>query len=380
MSKILEKPFNAAKKILRSVFLGAPNLFTSSDLNRQIESLQSQLDNLNKIIGVKQDNLQMAFGYSGRTLSATCGGGRVQIGGSLFVFPEEDSVVSTDVNVTEGTDVKVYLHLVADTQLVTYNDDFSHEISGARFEDGTSQPAANQIVYINERFVLSLNPDVEGSLGILYRVILRRNSVFVGVITENWMLGSSGVIQEKFEYDNDLGTLPSDLSLKKGDSFSLSLRKVSESLSRYMGRTKTYLPKGNAYEGSGATSSGFSFKLPDDFKINDGDIIEVVSRVRLIYEGGVNVYPNIFARFVYSSVSNGRYTEISVPCTTVSSPNSRYTGCSAFITVYKQGDSSIDSDPHVTIGFTRDSNGNFPSVHLRYTDGFTYVKVTPLGS
>ena len=46
MSKIVDKVFDAGKKIIRSVFLGSPNLFTTSDLNRQIEAIKYQLDSL----------------------------------------------------------------------------------------------------------------------------------------------------------------------------------------------------------------------------------------------------------------------------------------------------------------------------------------------
>nr|UWG82467.1 MAG: hypothetical protein [Bacteriophage sp.] len=149
MSKIVDKVFDAGKKIIRSVFLGSPNLFTTSDLNRQIEAIKYQLDSLDDKVGVYSD-----FEFS------------VQHGGSLLLVRMSISYVETKgckftpAPATLGIDFTstasaVYVQLLADKETVTYQMDTTHDIAGAKFEDGTSSPAANQIIYKNEKLKLS---------------------------------------------------------------------------------------------------------------------------------------------------------------------------------------------------------------------------------
>ena len=51
----MAKAFDASKKIIRSVFKGSPNLFTTSDLNRQVEAIKYQLDQIEDRVGVSSD-------------------------------------------------------------------------------------------------------------------------------------------------------------------------------------------------------------------------------------------------------------------------------------------------------------------------------------
>lgn len=153
MSRILDKPFDKAKKIVRGVFKGAPNLLTTSDLNRQIEALKYQMDSLDDKVGVLSD-MKTGFSYavSPRTLSVNPIFSYMETKGSLF-SPSKDV---TPLYIGENT--KAYLVLTANQKIVTYEDDSSKEISGAKFIDGTSQPAANHIVYTDEKLLLTLDP------------------------------------------------------------------------------------------------------------------------------------------------------------------------------------------------------------------------------
>lgn len=149
MSKIVDKVFDAGKKIIRSVFLGSPNLFTTSDLNRQIEAIKYQLDSLDDKVGVYSDFnfnmrhdrdlllVQMAISY-------------VETKGCKFT----PAPVALGIKFT-STASTVYVQLLADKETVTYQMDDTHDIAGAKFEDGTSSPAANQIIYKNEELRLS---------------------------------------------------------------------------------------------------------------------------------------------------------------------------------------------------------------------------------
>lgn len=143
MSSIIEKPFSWANKIIRAVFRGAPNLITSSDLNRQIEALKKEMYVLQQASSVIIANLtyyESKDNETSRTFYAMCS--YVFCGGAKFD-------VSAQVSCSYNTDdvVSKELRLYAKKSLVTFSDDFSKDISGAKFEDGTTQPAADHYIY-----------------------------------------------------------------------------------------------------------------------------------------------------------------------------------------------------------------------------------------
>ena len=149
MSKIVDKVFDAGKKIIRSVFLGSPNLFTTSDLNRQIEAIKYQLDSLDDKVGVYSD-FDFTVHYSGSTLLVRTAISYVETKGCKFT--PAPAILGSNFTSTAST---VYVQLLADKETVTYQMDATHDIAGAKFEDGTSFPAANQIIYKNEELKLS---------------------------------------------------------------------------------------------------------------------------------------------------------------------------------------------------------------------------------
>ena len=149
MSKIVDKVFDAGKKIIRSVFLGSPNLFTTSDLNRQIEAIKYQLDSLDDKVGVYSD-FMFSKKYNGSLLLVQISISYVETKGCKFT----PAPVILNINLTSTAPV-VYVQLLADKETVTYQMDTTHDIAGAKFEDGTSSPAANQIIYKNEELKLS---------------------------------------------------------------------------------------------------------------------------------------------------------------------------------------------------------------------------------
>lgn len=144
MSKIIPKPFNKSKRILRAIFQGSPNLFTTSDLNRQIEAFEDRIKNL-----------------EGRMYSGVLSDAEINIRPS--VTSGEELVVTLSslslwgISLSSGTSMAIPLGVYArtfagsiylwyTTKVVTYADDATHEISGARFEDGTSEKAADHLV------------------------------------------------------------------------------------------------------------------------------------------------------------------------------------------------------------------------------------------
>lgn len=197
MSKIISKAFNASKKIIRSVFKGSPNLITSADLNRQIEALKYQLDQLDDKTGFLSD-IDVTYSLSAGTLSVGCTFSYIKFKGCSF----SPSASSLNTNLTNSAPV-AYLCLVAESETITYDNDSTHEIAGAKFSDGTSMPAANQVVYKNESFVLthalsSLN-NLVGILGVFQlsentgNVLFKRNYITEG---NSLSMGNEGVILE----------------------------------------------------------------------------------------------------------------------------------------------------------------------------------------
>lgn len=156
MSRILPKPFDPDKKIVQSEFNGSPNLLTSPDINRQISAIKYQLDQLDEKVGVISDfkvgeptfvNANGKF-YIEFTPDWTY----MSVKGCKF-NPSKDGIRHL-IPTKGGT---LYLVLVAGKKTVSFGED--DEISGAKFQDGSFYPAANQVVYENERIILVDNPD-----------------------------------------------------------------------------------------------------------------------------------------------------------------------------------------------------------------------------
>ena len=183
MSRIINKAFDASKKIIRSIFRGSPNLLTSSDLNRQFEAIKYQIDKLEERTNVDTDldiNVVSISAHE-RNLTdptqtthdsenrVTFTLGYMRFKGCLFT----PTVSPMTISIGENEQKKMYIHLVAEKKIVTYEDDFSHEISGAKFEDGASMPAADNEVYFNEKIVCTENKNEPNSLAILAEFVAK---------------------------------------------------------------------------------------------------------------------------------------------------------------------------------------------------------------
>ena len=200
MSKIIEKAFDATKKIIRSVFLGSPNLITSSDLNRQIEALKYQMDLLDDKTGMVIEGGKINYSRSGYTLGVGLEySDTIKFKGCKF-SPEIRQMV---INMSSSAPV-AYLCLTAEKSEITYADDSTHEIAGAKFADGTSYPAANQIVYENEALVLThALSSVEDLVGVIATFtlsdtgnIIVRNNFITSEQSDSLAMGKSGVITD----------------------------------------------------------------------------------------------------------------------------------------------------------------------------------------
>lgn len=173
MSKIVTKAFDATKKVVRSIFRGSPNLLTSSDLNRQFEALKHQIDEVENKAGCLSD-LTVSASVQGDNLKVVTSYSHINCRGCYF--SGNGSSVEHIVHIGTPFSGTVYVCLYADTKRVTYSDDFSHEISGAKFEDGSSMPAADNIVYTDETLqVVFGTPDESKCIFILSKISLNNN-------------------------------------------------------------------------------------------------------------------------------------------------------------------------------------------------------------
>lgn len=161
MAKIIDKAYDAAKRIARTIFRGSPNLITTADLNRQIEALQAQINRLEGVTSVRIspfNDWDLAVNLSNHTLR-------------FYLEPDEDDETSLDMHLfARGCDFNLgssrittpavsfsgsnvsYWRVIAQLgspALVQFEDDPTHEIAGAKFQDGTSAAAADQMVYPN---------------------------------------------------------------------------------------------------------------------------------------------------------------------------------------------------------------------------------------
>lgn len=142
MANIIEKAFDISKNIVRTIFLGKPNLFTTSDLNRQIEAFKYQMDSIENRLGAESD-MEISFNHTGSRISCSVTKGTYfRVNGLNIPLPSTSEVFGVDADYGQ----EVYFYVCGDFVRKTYTNDPTHEIAGAKFTDGTSMPAADQLV------------------------------------------------------------------------------------------------------------------------------------------------------------------------------------------------------------------------------------------
>ena len=191
MSAILDKPFSAVQRIARTIFKGTPNLFTTSDLNRQMEAFQFQMNRIegqgyagyveNLSVSVLRSNSGIGNAITATLTPPALGHMYVTVRGCKFDLGESEISV-TKSSLSNGQYVALVLRVTSST--VTFADDPTHEIAGAKFADNTALAAADQIVYSNGSLVLvaagDINPDTD--VAVLAAIkLLSTDSVSTGV-------------------------------------------------------------------------------------------------------------------------------------------------------------------------------------------------------
>lgn len=181
MASIIDRAFDASKKIVRAVFRGAPNLFTTSDINRQFEAIKAQLDFLEDKVGcVNTSNVDITATISGTTLTVQVkagGGGNMEfyVRGIKHTTTSFPALTKTSI----GKSGVCYLVMRATTKLVEFSD-AQYDISGAEFSDSTYQPAADHLVY--DTFSISLESSnilPAGAVGVLAKISWEGTTTYV---------------------------------------------------------------------------------------------------------------------------------------------------------------------------------------------------------
>lgn len=153
MANIIEKAFDVSKNIVRTIFLGRPNLFTTSDLNRQIQAFKYQMDSIENRLGAESD-MEISFDSTGsQTRCMVIKGTYFRVNGLNISLPNPSDVFGVDAN--HGTEC--YFYVWGNFARKTYTNDPTHEIAGAKFSDGTSMPAADQLVLGDVHYAMTDN-------------------------------------------------------------------------------------------------------------------------------------------------------------------------------------------------------------------------------
>ena len=162
MANIISKAFDRTQKIIRTIFKGSPNLFTTDDLNRQFEAIQYHLMELSQRTPARIDMELTATAANDTTKKETTykitpkltGDKLLYTYGCTFDMSAYDSKEISLV-VTLNSDLfLVYYILKHDSKTITFEDDTTHKISGATFTDGSSKASADNLVYGEGHLVL----------------------------------------------------------------------------------------------------------------------------------------------------------------------------------------------------------------------------------
>lgn len=313
MSAIVEKAFNAGQKIFRSIFKGTPSLFTSADLNRQIEALKYQIDSVESRLGVLTDMVVLPY-LTGGTLTVGVGYSYLEVKGCSF-SPDVSSPF--DINLTSSTGA-AYLILTAETEEVTYQTDSTHDIAGAKFVDGTSREAANQLVYKGEALSLthsipdnciavlaSFTVSDSSDVPVYYPNFIRKNSSALlspANTIRKWKSGLTGTIGASTLYDKAINIL--DTRIKNAEDSISNLGKFYSSASY---ETTAQVEDGSQY---------LTVNMGSDFSLEAGKLILVSITVGVTRTSSYGVGTYTFMAKVPDVIyENARSISVLLPAT-----------------------------------------------------------------
>lgn len=240
---LIEKPFVATKRIIRSIFRGRPNLFTDVDVNRQFEAMTYYINQSSRLIG--------SIGKIGHTISGISYTSAKKLAYDIRINPSRISVRGVDIDLPNtrlnGTgslnNGTLAIYLVGREKLVTFEED--PELSGVNSPDFQVPLAgADTLVYDNISIVAYEYPtvneaNVTNKLGAEYKLITILGSIVP-------VANASGELEPRLLFYTANNTKDSLTELVGRDvSNSLSIQEQLNNLIHYLIGQKKSPPKNN---------------------------------------------------------------------------------------------------------------------------------------
>lgn len=182
MAQIYPKEFDASKRYDRTVFRGSPNLFTTEDLNFQLKAIRRDIMRSDWTHGaVGSMDISTSYNAGNSKLTVTLGAyGSFVVGG----IHTPSSNTEQTLEITVGYNDPVYLFIEGTYAIKTYADDPTHGFVGAKFDDGTSMPAADQRVAENFVYHLARHDDEDPYFDDIYEDIDDRFCFLIAKIVQ----------------------------------------------------------------------------------------------------------------------------------------------------------------------------------------------------
>lgn len=183
MANIISKAFDRTQKIIRTIFKGSPNLFTTDDLNRQFEAIQYHLMELSQRTPARIDMEITATAANDTTKKETTYKITPKLTGDKLLYTYG---CTFDMSAYDGKEISVatslnsdlflvYYIFKHDSKTITFTDDATHKISGTTFTDGSSKASADNLVYGEGHLVLLSTSEFKSYLdeGALFVVLAK---------------------------------------------------------------------------------------------------------------------------------------------------------------------------------------------------------------
>lgn len=233
MANIYDKEFDASKRLDRTIFRGSPNLFTTADLNFQLENIRRDIK--------RSDWIHGAGGGMGISTSYNTGIGKLTVSlaahGNFTVGGiHTPASMAQSLEITVGYNDPVYLFIEGTYSVKTYADDPIHGFVGAQFDDGTSMPAADQRVVENFAYHLARHDDEDPYWDDLYEDIDTKFCFLIAKIVQidattayiykNFASDLDTPMMNPKPYINEITALDSEKELVAGDPFDVAISKL----------------------------------------------------------------------------------------------------------------------------------------------------------
>lgn len=288
--------------------MGSPNLFTTSDVNRQIDAFKYQLDQLDDKVGLLSD-IETTVSVNGNILEILPTYTTIKNRGAEFsgITGLTSGQLLTKSNIEDGN---YYLCVAANTELVAHGDDPSHEISGAKFEDGSAKPAANHYVIRSASFRIYSETELSAAksnyeiLFVIIRVEVTEGAFSVVKYYTEGIEDSAISIARKAENTSKNALLVARNATEVCREVAMEVSSEAKEIAQEANATANRLfPLGGITMWGGSTEAE---KIPEGFHLCDGSHVNVSDEIytkwaQMGYQVGAHpaiVLPDLRGKFI----------------------------------------------------------------------------------